>query len=53
MAMWASVNVYLLAEFVTHGGHMKLMVREVTLLAVYMAGSVQWRVTRLLTEFVP
>ena len=53
MAMRASVNVYLLAEFVTHGGHMKLVVREVTLLAVYMAGSVQWRVTRLLTDFVP
>ena len=51
--MRVSVNIYLLVEFVGHGELMKLVVREVTQLAVYMAGYVQWRVTRLLTDFVP
>ena len=53
MAMRASVNIYLLVEFVAHGELMRLVVREVTQLAVYKAGSVQWRVTRVLPDFVP
>jgi hypothetical protein len=34
----ASVNAFLLAEFVMQGGHVMFVVGEVNLLAVYMAG---------------
>ena len=53
MAMRASVNIYLLVEFVAHGELMRLVVVEVAQLAVYRAGSEQWGVTRVLPDLVP
>ena len=48
--MRASVSIYVLVRVIARGELEMLVVREVAQLAMYRVGSVQWKVTRLLTD---